>query len=355
MRTRNVLHALSIVCAGIAALPNASSAEFSWQLAGDGRRQEVGDLLEVDGAAVSATYFFRPVDEEVGPYALAAFLNRSSRLGVSVHSDEERRSATFSLFGVPRTVTSADAMDGYSASGRYVWRDSGWYAGGGIADAHGDPPASTCFERDRELRGASVHAGKYLGRATSIELSAATTEMTEEIVLLCPLFSPFSSPVLFGPDLQSNEATLSVLHVGALGGLTYAITGEASSSRADLSFVPASYGPPTPTSLPPAGLVIVGGGVAAPPVGSFAQLLRDRFQTYSAGAELFPTMRLGIRLGYSRWDEDPVRDEGYELATTWFFQRNIAARFAFARTTQNVFDPSLRDADSVVLQLIGRF
>jgi hypothetical protein len=234
MRTRNVFHALSIVCAGIAALPNSSGAEFSWQLSGDGRRQEVGDRLEVDGAAVSATYFFRPVDEEAGPYALAAFLNRSSRLGVSVHSDEERLSSTFAVFGVQRTITSSDATDGYSASGRYVWRESGWYAGGGIANADGDPPSSTCFARDRELRGASVHAGKYFGRATSIELSAATTEMTEELVQLCPLFPllPFGSPVLFGPDLQSDEATLSVLHVGALGRLTYAVTGEASSSRA---------------------------------------------------------------------------------------------------------------------------
>jgi hypothetical protein len=187
-----------------------------------------------------------------------------------------------------------------------------------------------------------------------MELSAATSEMTEEIVQLCPLF-PFGSPVLFGPDLQSDEATLSVLHVGALGRLTYAVTGEASSSRAELSFVPATYvAPPPSTPLPPVGPAIVG-GVAVPPIGSFAQLLRDRFQTYFAGAELFPTMRLGIRLGYSRWDEDPVRDEGYELATTWFFQRNIAARFAFTRTKQDAFDPSLRDADSVALQLIGRF
>lgn len=113
-------------------------------------------------------------------------------------------------------------------------------------------------------------------------------------------------------------------------------------------------GPPTPALPPfaPGGFVSV---VLFPPLGSEALFLRGRFKAYSAGAELFPTMRLGIRLGYTRWDGGPVRDEGYELATTWFFQRNIAARLAFARTKQDVFNPSLRDADSAALQLIGRF
>jgi len=37
------------------------------------------------------------------------------------------------------------------------------------------------------------------------------------------------------------------------------------------------------------------------------------FDVCSVGAELFPTAKLGVRIGYSRWDGDSTADDAYDV------------------------------------------
>ena len=81
-----------------------------------------------------------------------------------------------------------------------------------------------------------------------------------------------------------------------------------------------------------------------------------KFRAYSAGTELFPTQRLGVRLGYTSWQGDTQSDHAYDASTTWFFRRDFAVRFALSRTTQTVreFQNSLAKIDVAEVWLIGR-
>jgi hypothetical protein len=50
----------------------------------------------------------------------------------------------------------------------------------------------------------------------------------------------------------------------------------------------------------------------------------DRYYAYSVGAELFPTGRLVVRLGYVRWDGEQQLDDGYDVGASWFFRDDVA-------------------------------
>ena len=67
--------ALATACA---TMP-AEADELSWQLSGGTSRVEVGDF-DSDGWSMDATYFVNPIDDSAGPYALASFLNPTTRI-----------------------------------------------------------------------------------------------------------------------------------------------------------------------------------------------------------------------------------------------------------------------------------
>lgn len=91
--------------------------------------------------------------------------------------------------------------------------------------------------------------------------------------------------------------------------------------------------------------------MAALLAGPFA--IPDERETYSIGGELFPTDRLGFRIGLARSDGDYVNDESYDLAATWFFTRAVAVQFVLART-ESELGSLRRDIDSAELRLFGR-
>jgi hypothetical protein len=163
--------------------------------------------------------------------------------------------------------------------------------------------------------------------------------------------------------LTTDEAALSALHVGSAGAIVYSLSGAIVAREAEIAYREAP--PPVPISPP----FIGGGGVAAlPPAGAVVTPLGaapvsplnvdqqpiDRHYAYSIDGELFPTRRIGVGLGYVRWDGEPLLDDGYNVNTTWFFRERIAVRFAFARTTRDTFDPDFRDDDAWAMTLLGR-
>ena len=349
--------------------PSADAEEFSWQLSGGAREADVGNSAEAESATLGATYYFRPVDDSAGPYALAPFLNRSSYVGGSYHEDKTTGNVpvvtipTFPLLGPVTTSSSVTVVTraaGRTLSGRHVWRTSGWYAGASLAEsdaAHPAPLPATFNAVGDDLRSGALEVGKYVGPSTAVELSleAAESSFTSELNLPCStLFCAIISPVSVTTTLDADyeNVGVSALHVGRLGRLQYSLAGGVTSNEALLE-IETVISPPTTLAparplLPNVDLLI--GAVAAVPPSP----TRQRSERYALAGELFPTQALGIRVGYARWDGDTSLDESYEVGATWFFKRRIGAQVVLARTKSRLPVPTIRDSDTVTLQLIGR-
>ena len=74
-------------------------------------------------------------------------------------------------------------------------------------------------------------------------------------------------------------------------------------------------------------------------------------RVYSVAGELFPTNRLGVRIGYSQPDYGAVDVETYDVTATWFFKPRVAVQFGLSRTSIN--DAAL-EPESVAVRFIGR-
>jgi hypothetical protein len=81
--------------------------------------------------------------------------------------------------------------------------------------------------------------------------------------------------------------------------------------------------------------------------------VQDERDLYSLGGELFPTDRLGLRIGLARVEGDYVEDESYDLTATWFLKRGVAVELALARTESEI-GALERNSDSVGVRFLGR-
>jgi hypothetical protein len=76
---------------------------------------------------------------------------------------------------------------------------------------------------------------------------------------------------------------------------------------------------------------------------------------------VFPTAKLGLRLGYTRWDDDTPADDAYDVAATWFVRRDFGIQFIYSRQNfddiGSIFlftDDDFDAADTATIRLIGR-
>jgi hypothetical protein len=313
--------------------------DFSWQLSGGTSHREVGDLFDADTSAIDATYYFDPVDDTDGPYALASFFNPTTRVSAAVSEDDAVPFGSGS-FG----TVLADGPTAYTLSGRYVWPSTQWYAGASYSTSDVDNVLP--IVRRTDPKSYSVLAGTYLGRNTTIELEAGSSTQRSETHLLCPP-TPFCTSVPITVEFETDVLSLDVAHVRQVGSLTYALYGRISQTDTDIDIrAPTVFFPGTlPTPPPPFTTVIGVIGVAPVPID-----LDDRFRVYSVAGELFPIRRLGVRLGYSRPDGANLPDgDAYDLAATWFFKPHVAMQVSVARASQGDLD-----TDFVALRFIGR-
>jgi hypothetical protein len=258
------------------------------------------------------------------------------------------------IVGLLPAVTSIAAFDtdavGTSLTGRHVWRNSGWYVGGGIEKAR---IKEAWFSRppDTDVRGHRLFGGKYLGQATSLDLSFESSHTVSDY--------PLSAACSFlrcvaRSNVDADEIEVRAFHVGTVGAMQYAISGAIAWRDGDFAYTeyptqslpPPSLFPP----LPPAGGTN-GGAVFSVPFS--VQQNAASVDTYAVGGEIFPTRRLGFSLGYTNVDDDFRSTDDYEVAATWFFVRHVGMRFAIARTTNDRGE--LRTLNTATAQLIGRF
>ena len=292
---------LSLIgAAGAAALP-AHAEEYSWQLSGIARRAETFGL-DTDSWAVDGTYYVNPIDDGDGPFALASFLNPTTR----VSAEASQTDLPFDFLADPA---------GYTLSGAYVLPGQRWYVGANYANAD-DAVRSTQYDS----KGYGVEAGVYVGANTTLELGLGRSEESWVTASFC------SSTVCLGPwietDTTADSVGFEVFHLRRFRSLTYSLQGRVSESETE---VRSSSSLQAADGLP--------------------------LRTYSVAGELFPTKALGVRLGYTQVESESYDGHSYDVVGTWFFKPRFAIQLGLSRES---LDLRSDETESAAIRFIGR-
>ena len=395
-----------VLCVGSLVLSTAAAAEYSWQVTGGYEDIDSEGSIETNHSSMRATWYLSAVDDQVGPYELAPFLNRSSHVSVSTGRTKLREQLYPAIFGdgiiswgpVPDNATdigrvgfASPVLAGwptesglnsseYALDGRYVWPGAGWYAGAHASRSDAEmlpdyPFAQTTAGRES----AGIFAGRYFGERTALELDFGSDTASQETLLTPFAFDPvFGGPVFgdpdlrdpvlpgipgFGPielrtgtDIETDKVRLSVRHVARLGDSTVALSASIRSSRSETRLI-----------LPgPRGFYSVIDEFGSPerffsdrsPDSIYNDVFEsERERGYSLSGALFPTPALGVRLTYANSDHDTwgIRDE-VGLSANWFFLRNAALEIQLVRTDSGGgYFTGSPDSDSLGVRVLGRF
>ena len=324
-----------------------------------------GSYGEVDAAGIvdsshwtlGASYYPGAVDDTHGPYDLAPFLTRSSNVTVGLSRAREEMAPEGYIGGSPGFVNRiielysryTTEIAEWSVEGRYVWRESGWFAGGSLEGSGAEESTS---KRDVQSSGYRAVGGKYLGDTTTLEVTVGTgRDRQDPAEVVCEAFGRRCYG-LVSTDTHTDEAGVAVRHVGELWGRTYSVGAGVRSSWSEHRKV-------GPRLLDPDGRPIT----LDPPTGRpFAVkegelLYSDESRLYNIYAALFPTPALGVRLSYVKLKQDEFGDaDGIGLSTGWFFRRNLSGNVSFSRTRlDGALDPRFRDSDNASIRLLVRF
>lgn len=153
-------------------LSTVRAEEYSWEVSGSHLDGDAGGAEQINHSALHATWYLSAVDDAAGPYELAPFLNRSSHVTVIAGRTKLREPVHYSLFMTdplpPREEPAGIPLDGmlptvgalptesgvdtseYVVAGRYVWPDTGWYAGAQAQRSSGDMLPGLPFARDMD-------------------------------------------------------------------------------------------------------------------------------------------------------------------------------------------------------------
>ncbi|HEY9181719.1 MAG TPA: putative porin [Gammaproteobacteria bacterium] len=343
---------------------SATAEDFSWQVSGGYGATELAPYADTERTVLDATYYFDPVDDSRGPYALAPFLNRSSRVTAGVVREKTTLTTLVATIGSPPpgTPTAIDVTEdstGYVFGGRYVWPRSGWYVGASYRNEEMDhEPSSSSLLQDTTTDGYQLFGGRYLGESTTVDLGAGTTEQTTELVITC-----ITSLCLSGrtaTHVDTEDWSIGTTHVRRGPRLSYAITGRFSRADVTPSIDELVLAPPVGTfPLRPTTPMTIAGGVS---VAAFTPIaapfsgpspVEDERDVLSLGGELFPTDRLGVRIGFARAEGDYIEDDTLDLGATWFFKPGIAIELVVARTETEI-GALERDIDRAEVRFLGR-
>ena len=329
---RTMTRALLVaVVVGVCLPPRALLAEeFSWDLSALAGHAEHDPFLDADRASVQGTYYFQPVDDSSGPHELASFLDPATR----VHAALSREKQTMAPFagGPPPSITIPERVtttEQYSLGGRYLLRPSKWYFGGSYtASDVGSSPLLSVADVDASSYG--LLAGKYLGAATTLEVTLDSSDSrSESEFVICITQQGCVNAGTSTSEERRDRASINLLHVRRFRSMTYSLSARIAATSGDVTVhTPAVTLPGFPAVSPIFGPV---GAVTLPAITE--QIGIPRLRSYSFAGQVFPTIKLGVRVGYSRWDDDTPADDAYNVATTWFMTRNIGVEFALSRQT----------------------
>ena len=310
-------------CATLLVAVTAPADEYAWEISGNRSQANLSGSSDATTTAVAATHYFTPVDDTLGPYRYGAFLSRSSEITGAVRHDTRE----YLGFGISPTPLPAVAMnltdrtDAYTVSGRYVWRESGWYAGGTAQRASTD--VGQPLVTGATLDGYSAFGGKYLGRAMTLDLTLESMKGRTDVEPIVCVNFPCVVPT--STKTSTKNVGLAVQRLGKLAAMHYVVAGRVTSTRTEVRYDVAATLP-----FPP------------PPSLSNGSVWSERRRSYAASGELLPTTRVGVRLDYTSFGNDLARGDAYGVSTTWFFKRHVAVQFSWLHTNPGGSAPSYR-------------
>lgn len=283
---------VSLICAfSLAAVSETAAAQprYSWELSGLESTTDYG-FSDFDTATFGATYYFDRVQDGEGPYALAAFFDPATSLSLA--------------------TDRIDGSDRWVLSGEYLLDGSRWYLGARYQSA----------DYSDDVYG--LIAGKYLGPRTTLELGVDTSKQTFAGSLACVTSSCPTG------GIRTNTTALSFVHVRKFRSLTYTLSGgftrrEVPETNVDATTMPFSVS----LGVEPA-------------------------RTYSIGAALYPTKKLGVQLGYDSTSGKYFENDGYSLGARWFFRRNVAFELSLSNLDLHVPAPRMETRS---FRITGRF
>ena len=139
----------------------------------------ISSEADTDAFSLFGSWFFAGLSDEKGPRARAAFVDRASVLNVGyVRTD----------VSLSTSITSTDPLipsfegdfsgegDAYAVDVRYVWRASGWFASGGVAQT--DTSSAGLAAGSGDATAWRLGFGKYLFANTTLSLDV--NEVDEE-------------------------------------------------------------------------------------------------------------------------------------------------------------------------------
>lgn len=383
-----------VLCAGSVVLSAAVAAEYSWQVTGGYEDIDSEGSIETNHSSMRATWYLSAVDDQVGPWELAPFLNRSSHVSVSTGRTKLREQSFSAIYldgfvsegPLPDNATDFDWLTSpspvvtyragwptesgldsseYTLDGRYVWPGTGWYAGAHAGRSDADMLPDYPFAlTTADYQSAGIFAGRYFGTRTALELDFGSDTASQEVLVTPFAFDPVLpgipgfEPIELrtGTDIETDEVRLSVRHVGQLGDSTIAFSASIRSSRSETRLIL-----PGPRGIFPA--IDEFGS----PERFFSDLSSDsiyndifeseRERGYSLSGALFPTPALGVRVTYTNSDHDTwgIRD-AVGLSANWFFLRNAAIEIQLVRTDSGGgYFTGSPDSNSLGVRLLGRF
>lgn len=385
----------TVLWAGSVIVPAAKAAEYSWQVTGSYEDGDAQTRVETNHSSLRATYYLSSVDDRVGPYELAPFLNRSSHVAVGTGRTKLREQLfralvsheTEEIFPLPggeiavgrigvfdptfiggATEFGIDSSE-YALDGRYVWPGTSWYAGARAGRSDADVlPVLPFTQTIADHESAGVFAGRYFGARTALELGFGSDIATQELRVTPYAIGTVSGfPGLPGvPDVvtidlhtrtntETEDARLSVRHVGQLGLSTFALSASIRTSRSE-THVKLPAPPRIFTSIDPFGTPDTVVSTVNPDVISHEFFESDRERQVSLSGALFPTQALGVRLTYTDSDHDAFgSSDRVGLSANWFFVRNASIEIEMVRTGSSRRFSDSPDTDSLGVRVLGRF
>ncbi|MEO0576348.1 MAG: hypothetical protein AAF004_12860, partial [Pseudomonadota bacterium] len=240
---------------------------------------------ETNELTLTGTWFFGGLSDDEGPRTGASFVDRASSLSLRYADASSETDALGTVIFAPGPIVTptpnptptlstfdVDTRD-ISLSGRYVWKQSGWFVSGQYSDGELDGFS----QADITLITAGV--GKYIGKTTSIDLVLIQQDVD------------FG----FGDDADSGVA-LSGNHIGNINDQwQYGIS--ASVSSASLNGASGSY--TTRFSLYPNRDLFFDVGIRGELGGGGSGTM-----LYDISAGWFVTPQLQGRVGFGFVDED---------------------------------------------------
>ncbi len=318
--------------------PEVLAQPFSWQLSADYNEVHPGTI---DGATLAARYYLAPVATNQGPLQQAAFLQRSSSVGVMYRDDSALTVET----------------DSYGIFGRYVAKQSGWFVGGQYSDSDGSQDTSggnslSRFSRHSDIDGNDYQftVGRYLLENTTLGIAYQYAEIDQSDVItsspvgVCSFVSCLhttNSNIKF----DNKTYTINLKHFSAIEGLDYLLTLSYSDTESKIrTEINASISPSL--SLPPSGLL--GASPEGADIAAIQEInsVKNDSSSYAIGAKLYPTKRVAVGMGFSSFDNDATDPETYTINAEWFFLPAVAVNFSYSKTNYGNRINTVRIADN---------